>query len=125
MVKFYICNHCGNIIRKVKDSKVSVFCCGEEMEELIPKTADVINEKHVPVIDVNDLLVKVTVGSALHPMIEEHYIEWICLETDKGIYFKNLYPNSEPIALFNVLDNEKVLTAYEYCSLHGLWKNEL
>ena len=38
--RFYICRHCGNIIAKVKDSGVSVMCCGEKMSEIIPGTTD-------------------------------------------------------------------------------------
>ena len=32
-VKYYVCNHCGNIIEKVKDKGVPVMCCGEAMQE--------------------------------------------------------------------------------------------
>ena len=32
--RFYKCNHCGNVIEKVVDSKVPVVCCGEKMQEL-------------------------------------------------------------------------------------------
>ena len=34
-IRFFICNHCGNIIAMVKDSGISIQCCGEEMEEII------------------------------------------------------------------------------------------
>lgn len=124
-LKFYICNHCGNIIRKVKDSGVPVVCCGEKMHELTAQTADAKNEKHVPVIDIDNGNVKVTVGSTLHPMIEKHYIAWIYLETDKGGQFKYLKPNDQPIANFKIAEDEKVIAAYEYCTVHGLWVNEL
>ena len=30
-VKYYVCNHCGNIVEKVKDKGVPVICCGEPM----------------------------------------------------------------------------------------------
>ena len=48
--KFYKCNHCGNVVVKVVDSKVPVVCCGEKMQELVPNTIDASNEKHVPVV---------------------------------------------------------------------------
>ena len=68
-MKFYICNHCGNIIAYVKSSGVPVVCCGEKMQELVPNTTDAAVEKHVPVIQIDGSKVTVTVGSAEHPMI--------------------------------------------------------
>ena len=79
--KFYICKHCGNIIAKVKDSGVPVVCCGEKMAELVPGTTDGALEKHVPVYEVKDGKVYVTVGAVEHPMLPEHYIEWVSLQT--------------------------------------------
>ena len=83
-MKFYICNHCGNIIAYVKSSGVPVVCCGEKMQELVPNTTDAAVEKHVPVIQIDGSKVTVTVGSAEHPMIPEHYIQWIALATRQG-----------------------------------------
>lgn len=77
-MKFYICNHCGNIIAYVKSSGVPVVCCGEKMQELVPNTTDAAVEKHVPVIQIDGAKVTVTVGSAEHPMIPEHYVSRIC-----------------------------------------------
>ena len=51
--KYYICEHCGNIIAYVKRSGVDVMCCGEKMKEIIPGTSDGAAEKHVPVISVD------------------------------------------------------------------------
>ena len=87
-IKFYRCNHCGNIIVKVHDSKVPVVCCGEKMVELVPGVVDASLEKHVPQYVVEEDLVSVTVGSTLHPMLEEHHIEWICLVTNLGYQIK-------------------------------------
>ena len=82
--KFYICEHCGNIIAKVKDSGVPVMCCGEKMKEIIPGTTEASTEKHIPVYQVEGNLVTVKVGSAEHPMLPEHYIEWVSLQTKQG-----------------------------------------
>ena len=30
------------------------------------------------------------------PMLEAHYIQFICLVTDKGVYFRNLRPEQAP-----------------------------
>ena len=121
-MKFYKCSHCGNIIAYVEDKGPKVICCGEEMNELVPKTADSAVEKHVPVVEVEGNLVKVTVGSTLHPMAEEHFIQWIALETEQGNQRKTLKPGQEPTVTFALTPGDKVVAAYEYCNLHGLWK---
>ena len=88
--KFYICQHCGNIIAMVKDAGVNVVCCGEKMKELVPGTVEAAHEKHIPVYEVKGGKVYVTVGAVEHPMTEAHYIEWISLQTKKGNQIKML-----------------------------------
>ena len=122
-MKFYVCEHCGNIIVKIKDSKVPVVCCGEKMKELVPASVDASTEKHVPVVVVDNNKVTVTVGSVEHPMVDVHYIEWIILETTKGYHKYDLKPGDKPVAEFNLVEGEEVVCAYEYCNLHGLWKS--
>lgn len=122
--KFYVCEHCGNIIEKVKDSRVPVFCCGQKMKELVPNTVEASGEKHKPVAGVMDGIVRVNVGSVDHPMVEAHYIEWLYLETENGGQFKYLKPDEAPYAEF-ALGNEKPVAVYAYCNLHGLWKTDL
>ena len=90
--KFYICKHCGNIIAKVKDVGVPVVCCGEPMSEIVPGTTDAAVEKHVPVWTVENGIVHVKVGSVEHPMLPEHYIEWVSLHTKQGNQRKELHP---------------------------------
>lgn len=83
-MKFYRCKHCGQIIAIVKKTGAPVICCGEPMQEIIPSSTDASVEKHVPVVEIDGTTVKVTVGSTLHPMLPEHYIEWISLKTKAG-----------------------------------------
>ena len=83
-MKFYRCAHCGKIIAVVKETGVPIMCCGEAMKEIVPGTSDGALEKHVPVYEVKDGKVTVTIGSVAHPMTEEHYIEWVSLETKSG-----------------------------------------
>ena len=123
-MKFYRCKHCGNIIAMVNDSGVRVKCCGEEMMELIPGEVDAALEKHVPVFEKNGNILTVRVGSVTHPMLEEHYIQWIAIRTNKGNQRKRLNPGDEPRAEFALLDGEEVLEVYEYCNLHGLWRSK-
>lgn len=120
-MKFYICEHCGNIITKIKDTGVPVVCCGQKMTELIPGTTDGALEKHVPVYEVKDNKVYVTVGSVEHPMLQQHYIEWISIQTNKGMQRKVLSPGQVPKVTFALCEDEKLEAVYEYCNLHGLW----
>lgn len=120
--KFLECKKCGNIVAVVKASGVSVVCCGEKMQEIIPGVVDASKEKHVPTYEVKNNRVYVSVGSITHPMSAEHYIEWISIQTNKGNQRKTLNPNDEPKAVFAVCEDEKVEAVYAYCNLHGLWK---
>lgn len=122
--RFFICEHCGNIVGLIKSSGVPIKCCGQNMTELIPGTTDAATEKHVPVVTVEGNTVKAVVGEVIHPMTDEHSIQWIYLKTDKGGQRKDLKPGEEPVAVFALAD-EKPLAVYEYCNLHGLWKADI
>lgn len=119
--KLYRCEHCGNIIFKAYDSGVPVICCGEKMGELKANVTDGAVEKHVPVVEKNGDAVTITVGSVLHPMVEEHYIPIIAAVSEDMAVFKLPKPGQEPI-LKTTLEGK--VTAYEYCNLHGFWKGE-
>lgn len=121
-MKFYVCEHCGNIIYFVKNTGVPVMCCGEKMKQLIPGTVEASAEKHLPVIEQNGQKVTVKIGSIEHPMLEEHWIEWILLETKKGYQRVDLKPGDEPKAEFVLTEGDNIIAAYEYCNLHRLWK---
>lgn len=121
-MKFYICEHCKNIITYVEPSGVPVMCCGEPMKELVPGTTDGAAEKHVPVVKREGNTVTVTVGEVEHPMMEAHYIMFIALETKQGVQLKHLKPGEKPEAFFALNEGDEVVAAYEYCNLHGLWK---
>jgi superoxide reductase len=122
--RFYICKHCGNIIGMIYSSGVPVVCCGEDMAELKANTVDASQEKHVPVVTVNGDKVTVKIGSAAHPMLAEHYIMWVYLQTEKGGQRKCLKPGEAPEAVFTLID-DKPVAAYEYCNIHGLWKTDI
>lgn len=123
-VRFYVCKHCGNLVGMIHNSGVPIICCGEPMTELVPGSVDASKEKHVPVVKVDGDLVTVEVGSAPHPMIQEHYIQWIYLQTEKGGQRKALKPGEEPKATFAVVD-DKPVAVFEYCNLHGLWVTKI
>lgn len=121
-MKFFICKHCGNIVAMVKSSGVPIICCGEPMTELIPNTTDAAQEKHVPVLSVNGQKITIHVGSVEHPMTDEHFIEWIALQTKNGNQRKSLLPGQKPMAEFFIAEGDEVEAVYAYCNLHGLWK---
>ena len=98
-MRFYICEHCGNIVTFVKSSGVPVMCCGQKMTELVPGTTDAAVEKHVPVIQAEG-----------------------ALETREGVQIKHLTPGSKPQVVFALTQGDSVVSAYAYCNLHGLWK---
>ena len=121
--KFFKCNHCGNVIVKVVDAGVPVMYCGEKMVELVPNTVDASGEKHLPVVTVLDNnSIKVEVGSVHHPMLPEHHISFVYVETENGGIQVNLKDKPEAVVY---LGEEKAVAVYEYCNLHGLWKTEL
>ena len=123
-VKFYICEHCGNVAEKIHDSGVPMVCCGQKMTPIIPGTVEASREKHIPVVNADGTVVTVTVGSVEHPMAEEHSILWVYLETDRGIQRKALKVGEPPVVSFALVD-EKPIAAYAYCNLHGLWKCDI
>lgn len=119
----YYCPVCHKVIWVIDDTNVPTYCCGQPMTKLVPKTEDVGAEKHVPVITKKGKETRVRVGTTPHPMVKEHKIEWIALETEDGFSFKFLNPAFEPGACFK-FESDKILAAYEYCNIHGLWKAE-
>lgn len=121
--KLYKCAHCGNIVFKVVDKGVPVFCCGQKMEELTPNTTDGALEKHVPVVEKKEhgsgYSVNVKVGSVEHPMLPEHWIEFIAAVTGDTVTIKQLHPGDKPE--LHTFSSSEDVTAYEWCNLHGYW----
>jgi len=117
----YRCNVCGNIVEVLHAGKGELVCCGQPMELLQEKTADVGLEKHVPVVETTDRGIKVKVGDVPHPMEEKHYIEWIEVITDGDGCRRFLKPGDKPEAEFEV--GPRKVAAREYCNIHGLWKS--
>lgn len=116
----YSCKHCGNVIVKVHDGGPIPVCCGDEMTEVVPNSTDAAQEKHVPVIKKNGVDVVVQVGSVMHPMEDEHYIEWITVVSGSYVQTAVLKPGDEPAAEFMLVKDEPVM-AFAFCNKHGLW----
>ena len=122
--RFFICNSCGNLISFVADKGEPMTCCGSAMTELVANSVEASNEKHLPEVKVSGDTMNVQVGSVPHPMVDEHYIQFIYVETENGGQLKKLVPGNEPNAEFS-FTNDKPVVVYEYCNLHGLWKTEV
>ena len=127
-MKFYRCNHCGNLVAVIEDGGVTPVCCGEKMELLEPGTTDAAKEKHVPVATRNENMIEVNVGEVDHPMTEAHLIEWIALVGEKSIKIHRLSAGDKPSAHFAVCPHASCdckHTVYAYCNLHGLFSCEI
>ncbi len=119
--RFFVCDHCGNLVVTINDAKVPMMCCGQKMTELVANTVEASAEKHLPVVTVEGDSVRVNIGSAAHPMLPEHFIGWVWLQTEKGGQLKYLQPGDAPEVSFS-LAGDKPAAAYAFCNLHGLWK---
>lgn len=122
-MKIWKCKECNNVVAVLKEGSCIPTCCGQEMQEMKANTVDAAKEKHVPIVEVNGLVATVTCGSVLHPMEENHYIEFMVLTTTEGVKIDYLKPGMEPVCYFSMGEGETVISAYAYCNLHGLWKS--
>ncbi|MDQ1352356.1 MAG: superoxide reductase [Acidobacteriota bacterium] len=119
-LEIYKCAVCGNIVEVLHEGAGALVCCNQEMKLMVENTVDAAKEKHVPVLEIEKDGILVKVGSVAHPMLAEHYIEWIELIADGKAYRQFLNPGEKPEAFFKITAKE--VTAREYCNLHGLWK---
>lgn len=122
MKKYFICKKCGNFAGMLSNSGIPMHCCGQPMTELVPSREESGAEKHLPSVEIDGDTVRVSVGTQLHPMTPEHFIQWVYLETSKGGQRKKCgaYPQVE----FKLVDDRPV-AVYAYCNLHGLWVTKL
>lgn len=126
--KFLICEKCGSVLTFLTGDGDDVNCCGEKMKELHVADIDGAKEKHVPQVNKIEGAVRVDVGEISHPMEGDHYIEWIYLQTRRGVQFVRLKDGEEPRATFGVsgeAPGDKAIAVYAYCNKHGLWKTQL
>lgn len=121
-LKVYRCAICGNIVTLLHEGGGELVCCGQPMNLLVAGEDDTAaTEKHVPIVTREDGKLRVDVGSVHHPMTPEHYIEFVILVTETGVFVEFLKPGAEPVAWFSAPENDDY-EVYEYCNLHGLWK---
>ena len=121
--EIYKCNICGNIVEVLHAGVGELVCCGEPMELMEEKTEDSSTEKHVPYVEKtgNGVLVKVGQNED-HPMMNNHFIEWIQVIADGVSYRKFLKPDDKPQAEFEIKAGK--VEEREYCNVHGLWRSK-
>lgn len=123
-LRFYHCDICGKTIAVLSDTEIPTDCCGQTMHELAANRTDGAAEKHVPVFSTMGNTVLVRVGSAPHPMMDNHSITWIALSTVHGFQFRELHPGDRPEVSFFLHPKDHAVAAYAFCNLHGLWCSE-
>ena len=121
-VKYYRCPICGNVIEVVNGNVNMVKCCGATPVLMEANTVDAAVEKHVPVYEIDGEEIIVKVGEVIHPMEDAHYITFITLVTNDRVIRVDLKPGDEPVVRLPYVSGSVI---YEYCNLHGLWKNEV
>jgi len=117
----YRCELCGNIVEVLHVGGGTLACCGQPMKHVAENTTDAATEKHVPVVEKSGGTVKVTVGSVAHPMVDDHFIQWIEVEAGGAVLRRYLSAGDAPEASFEIAAD--AVTARAYCNLHGLWKS--
>ncbi len=124
--KFYICKVCGNLVDLINEGGGTLVCCGEDMQLFEVNTVDADYEKHIPVV--NKLteegldILEIKIGSVEHPMIREHYIDFLYVQYEDGGTMIKL--DDKPYAKVNVTGKTPI-GVYAYCNLHGMWGTEL
>jgi len=116
----YKCEICGNIVEVLHEGKGELVCCGQPMRLYEANTVDAAYEKHIPVLEKTKDGILVKIGSVAHPMIAEHYIEWVEVIFDDRVCRHNFKPGDAPEAFFAV--TSAAITVRAYCNLHGLWQ---
>ena len=115
----YTCENCRIVVEVLNGGNI-LSCCGKPLQKLTANTVEASKEKHIPVLDLTSgTLVKV--GSAEHPMENDHYIEWIAVRTVDGkTGRKFLKAGDKPEAEFGIAA-DKIVELSAYCNKHGLW----
>ena len=120
--EIYRCAVCGNVTEVMNEGHGTLVCCGRPMERMVGNTTDASQEKHVPVVEKVEGGYLVKVGTTAHPMLEDHYIQWIELHTPLSILFRELRPGDKPEVFFRTTEEACCVPAF--CNLHGMWNKK-
>ncbi len=119
-MKFYRCTNCDQVYMKLLDQKKEMSCCEVCTEEIQENTTPEDLDAHKP--NIRKIGNFVTISLENHPMVDIHYIEFICMETNQGFQFKKIALDTPPKVDFILAKDEDIKTVYIYCNLHSLWK---
>lgn len=119
--QIYRCEVCGNVVEMERAGAGVLVCCGKEMV-LEEENRDMTNaQKHIPVIIDSPDGLKIVIGEILHPMTEEHHIEWVQVITPYGEIRRRVQLGEEPIIYLPFLGKDDVLGIRSYCNVHGMY----
>lgn len=121
-MNLFKCEVCNNLVEFLESNGNPLTCCNQKMQPVSENNKDAASEKHVPIYEIVNKKIIVTVGEINHPMDKEHYINWIALKNDNKIIKKYLKPNDKPSVKFPYKPGS---TIYAYCNLHGLFINDV
>lgn len=126
--EIYKCHTCGNIILVRRPGIGTLYCCGTKINILHPNNNienDEIKEKHNIIIDkITNIYYIIKIGEKdLHPMTNDHFIDWLEIELDdKTLIYKNLNIKEKPEIIFDSKIPIRKIRCY--CNIHGLWEKE-
>lgn len=120
---YYKCDTCGRVVAELEGGAGILECCKTPMRKIEPKRDDSkdLKEKHLPTYVRKKDKIIVKVGNILHPSTKDHYIEWVSIVTNKGVYVKQLTSKDKPEVTFNVDEDEDIEEISSYCNLHALY----
>lgn len=139
-MSIFICQVCGHVEFNSAPDKCPVCFASKfnQNDSVFEESMEKSKEgavKHIPHIVVNkecglipeepctDILVRV--GKTLHPMAENHFIQWIdCYIDNKYVSRIMLTPDTHPSVVFHLKSSGSKITIVEFCNLHGLWKSD-
>lgn len=121
-MRFYVCEICGNVIEMIEGDVKRIKCCGQEMKLMKANHSDASKEKHLPVYKVHGDKIEVEVGKEIHPMEENHLINWIAFISHDRVAKKYFHPGDTPKAVFPYIKDAEI---YAYCNKHDLWMTKV
>ena len=118
-LNLYKCMKCNTLIQQLDESNANIECCNTKMTKIEANTFEASTEKHIPIYELSNSEIIVTIGEIEHPMEEDHYIEWISAVADNYEVTKYFTPGEMPKLVCKYVEGMKL---YAYCNKHGLWK---
>ena len=121
--QLYKCEICGNLVEVLIAGAGELVCCGQPMNLLTAHTEEEIKgESHLPFMYHNEEGKElVRIGEKFHPMIPEHYIQFIELISENGKISVTKFFEPEEVPEISLNEEFGDYIARENCNIHGLW----